>query len=122
VHRRLPAILCEKTTTLKGEDANSLAGRFAQYLSTHCRYVKKNSPSDFRPTHAAFFNAGDLTWQFSFRLKSDQAPAARLIDCRTPDLNATIILDQQPGPDLEALIKTTPTNQTHQPQEQEAPG
>jgi hypothetical protein len=117
-----PAILCEKTTTLRGEDANSLARRFAQYIRSHCRYVRKNSPSDFHPTHAAFFNAGDLTWQFSFRLKSDQAPAARLIDCRTPDLNATIILDQPPGPDLEALFKTTPTNQTHQPQEQEVPG
>ena len=116
-----PAILCEKTTTLRGEDANSLASTFAQYLSTQCRYVRKNSPSDFHPTHAAFFNAGDLTWQFSFRLKSDQAPPAKLIDCRTPELNATIILDDPPGPELEALFKTTPTSQTQQPQNQNQP-
>ena len=116
-----PAILCEKTTTLKGEDANSLAGRFAQYLSSHCRYVRKGSSYDFHPTHRISFTAGDLTWQFSFRLKSDQGPAARLIDCRTPELNATIILDQPAGPDLEALFKITPTSQTQQPQNQNQP-
>ncbi|HUT28943.1 MAG TPA: hypothetical protein VMX13_04040 [Sedimentisphaerales bacterium] len=117
-----PAILCEKTTTLKGDDANSIARRFAQYMSSHCRYVRKNSPSDFHPTHRISFHAGNLTWQFSLRLKSDQAPAAKLIDCRSPQLNATIILDHSPGPELEALFKTVPTGQTQQPQEQNPPG
>ncbi|MHC4156092.1 MAG: hypothetical protein ACYST6_14390 [Planctomycetota bacterium] len=98
-----PAILCDKMTTLNGEDANSLARRFAARLKEHCRHIKKDESSDLAPTHRISFTAKQLTWEFRF--KFDQSPPCRLIQCRTPDLNGTIILDREAVPQFEDLIK-----------------
>jgi hypothetical protein len=112
-----PAMLCDKTTTLKNVAANSLARRFAAQLKEHCRHINKDDSGDFAPTHRVSFTAEKLTWEFRF--KFDQSPLCRSVQCRTPDLNGTIILGREAAPQFENLIKSVMNEKTQQPQQKQ---
>jgi len=115
-----PAVLCDRMATLSGDDANSLARRFAALLKEHCRHIRKGESGDFAPTHRISFAAERLTWEF--RLRLDQSPPCRYIQCRTPELNGTIILGRQAVPQFEKLIRAVMDEQPQPPQNQNPPG
>jgi hypothetical protein len=116
-----PAILCDKTTTLNGDDANTVARRFAARLKEHCRHINKGESGDFAPTHRISFTAERLTWEFRFKL--NESPPCRSIQCRTPDLNGTIILDREAAPQFENLIKSVMNEEARKaPQKQKTAG
>jgi hypothetical protein len=113
------AILCDKAITLRSDDADSLARQFAVQLRDHCRRIRRKSSYDFKPTHRISFTADRLTWEFRFRF--DQSPPMRFIECRTPPLNGTIILDQETGAQFEAFIKSLMKEETSAPSQEQKP-
>jgi hypothetical protein len=102
-------------TTLKNDAAGALARRFAAQLKEHCRHIKKDESSDLAPTHRISFTAEKLTWEFRF--KFDQSPPCRLIQCRTPELNGTIILGREAVAQFEDLIRSVMDEQSKSPDE-----
>lgn len=113
------AILCDRITTLKNDNADSLARRFAAQLREHCRRISRKSFYNFKPTHRISFTADRLTWEFRFRF--DQSPPMRFIECRTPPLNGTIILDQKTAPQFEAFIKSLMKEENPTPPQEQKP-